>query len=345
MELPETKLCSQNHFVGVASTNCFSMTFNESPTIKDREAAANFADVARYYAQFREEQSKSATPGVFDISPQNQIMKLSYKPTTVADLRAAIRFYRSIKPQVSNIVPPTSSSGSSSSGSSSSSVPSYATLALLQIDEINRQDESGNTSLHYASFNRDVLTATVLIREGIDVNVANKIGFTALHHATGEHVDKRIVNLILDAKGDINARAKSGLTPLIGAVFWTMNERALSMSTSEQFQERLEVIDLLLTRGADPTIVAWDGTSIIDAAPRHPQLKEILKKHGYSCDMYKGFGLWIVCSFLNHDYRPNTAKQMIGRMLFVYANQDMKKGTELTTEYGTGEMLRSYGIS
>lgn len=50
-----------------------------------------------------------------------------------------------------------------------------------------------------------------------------------------------------------------------------------------------------------------------------------------------GMALWIVASFMNHESRenkmPNTVREVMGKMLFVYALCPMKAGDEITTSY------------
>ncbi|MDZ7639195.1 MAG: ankyrin repeat domain-containing protein [Bryobacterales bacterium] len=77
-------------------------------------------------------------------------------------------------------------------------------------------ESDGTTALHRAVHTGDVELATRLVREGADVNVANRYGTTALSLAS-VNGNGAIVALLLSAGADANAALPGGETPLMTA--------------------------------------------------------------------------------------------------------------------------------
>lgn len=103
------------------------------------------------------------------------------------------------------------------------------------------------TALHYVA---SVQAATLLLERGCPVNArASLTGRTALHHAIFHSA--ALVDALLDAGADINAKADSGNTALARAVCWDADDR-------------LDALRALLKRGADPTLL-----NARDSAPMH----------------------------------------------------------------------------
>ena len=48
----------------------------------------------------------------------------------------------------------------------------------------------------------------------------------------------------------------------------------------------------------------------------------------------EGSALWLVMSLIIHSYKPNTLSEHLGKLKFVFANDFLKSGEELTTSYG-----------
>lgn len=108
-------------------------------------------------------------------------------------------------------------------------------------DLINKKDQYDYTLLHFACSedrnheNKD--TAEFLILEGADVNAKSKSGNTPLHVAAETGLNE-IVGLLLDHSADVNARNNSGETPL-------------DVALKEKYNNTEGVVKILLSHGAD----------------------------------------------------------------------------------------------
>lgn len=111
--------------------------------------------------------------------------------------------------------------------------------------DVNILDQHGSTPLKYASSETSLAAIRKLIELGADVNLTDDKGFSALHCTAGHGYYKEnieIARVLLDAGADINIQSKPPLS------FVPLHEvRGLNM------------IKLLLSHGADPTILNGDG--------------------------------------------------------------------------------------
>jgi ankyrin repeat protein len=122
-------------------------------------------------------------------------------------------------------------------------------------DCINSKDGDGRTPLMHAVLaeDADVDFVKFLISEGADVNARDKSqAWTALHFAARDQ-KLPIVEVLLDAKAEIDPQDTFGNTPLWRAV----------MSGSSQ-----KVIELLVSRGANSELQNKSGVSALDIAQR-----------------------------------------------------------------------------
>ncbi len=114
-----------------------------------------------------------------------------------------------------------------------------------------------STPLHVAAHWGYPRIVALLIERGADVNAATSTqGFRPLHSATAapapyapgddESVVLELVDVLLDAGADVNARNTRGLTPLFNAAA----------------NGDVQVLQRMIDRGADPTLAAYP-----DAAP------------------------------------------------------------------------------
>jgi len=100
-----------------------------------------------------------------------------------------------------------------------------------------------------------------LLKAGADPKLAAESGYTALHVAAYRSVD--IAKRLIDAGADVKAADSSGNTPL-------------------HFARNLEMVDLLISKGADPNARSKDGETLLKWIVRSesPAVFEALLQHG-----------------------------------------------------------------
>lgn len=109
-----------------------------------------------------------------------------------------------------------------------------------------RPETYTRTALHLAVWNRHIGVVKLLLKNGIDVHPQTSLNRTVLDLAMESQADIEMVQLLLDYGVDINAQTYSR-TPLYVAVS--------NQSTS--------IVDLLLSRGADPNIPTNKGETAL----------------------------------------------------------------------------------
>ncbi len=96
----------------------------------------------------------------------------------------------------------------------------------------------------------DLQSVAFLLKSGVDVDAANQSGWTALHvAAAGGHIE--IARYLIEKRASANSTDNGGRTPLYEAIF---------------FKKSIEMIQLLLEHGADPSISCKDGQTSRDVA-------------------------------------------------------------------------------
>uniref|UniRef100_A0ABD2VTP2 PRANC domain-containing protein n=1 Tax=Trichogramma kaykai TaxID=54128 RepID=A0ABD2VTP2_9HYME len=121
----------------------------------------------------------------------------------------------------------------------------------LKLDAV---DSRGETPLHYALKSENTLIVEVLLRRGVDPNWADQDGFTALHLiCRSEDLIDHFVETFFQINDEIqqtvqvNAMDNKGETPLHYAVI----------------RGKKQIAEVLLRRGADPTLVNAEGSSLL----------------------------------------------------------------------------------
>jgi len=112
-------------------------------------------------------------------------------------------------------------------------------------------DRAGRSELHYAVVDRNLERMKELIRQGMNVNLADRDGWTPLHIAA-QNNDAETARFLLDSGATIDPQDSYGNTPLFRAVF---NSRGNG-----------ELIDLLRQRGADAGSKNKSGVSPVSLA-------------------------------------------------------------------------------
>ena len=124
---------------------------------------------------------------------------------------------------------------------------------LLQADETaaNARADDGFTPLQLAAFFAQPDAVALLLRHGADVHAVstNDMRIQPLHAALVQG-NRRVVELLLDAGADVDARQHNG---------WTALQAAAQHGSAE-------LAALLLERGADPHLAMDEGKTALDIA-------------------------------------------------------------------------------
>jgi uncharacterized protein len=155
-----------------------------------------------------------------------------------------------------------------------------AKLLVAAHADVNQQTEYGWTPLLTATNNRHYKLAEYLIEHGADVNKVNKGNWTPLYLATDnrnieggdfpvpkpdmDHLD--YIKFLLDHGANPNLRVKDNtLTRTIFTMQWFLEAGATPFIRAAQSSD-LDLLKLLLARGADPMIKTDHGDSALTAA-------------------------------------------------------------------------------
>ncbi len=156
-----------------------------------------------------------------------------------------------------------------------------STKALLDAGaQINQTSEYGWTPLLTAVNNRNYQLAQYLLDRGANPNLANKGGWTPLYLATDnrnieggdypvpkadlDHLD--IIRGLLDKGADVNALVKENtLTRTIFTMQWFFESGASAFLRASQSSD-VELMKLLLSRGADPKVRTDYGDTALTLA-------------------------------------------------------------------------------
>lgn len=123
--------------------------------------------------------------------------------------------------------------------------------ALIEVGaDIEGRDARGYTALILASYNGNETTTALLLSLGAAVDAADgERGNTALMGISFKGYPA-IARVLIDAGADVNVRNGAGQTALMTAVLFG----------------QVQIIDMLMAAGADPSLVDLNGNSVISLA-------------------------------------------------------------------------------
>lgn len=135
--------------------------------------------------------------------------------------------------------------------------------------DVNLKNKEGFTALTKAVMKGHLEVVKYLVSKGADVNAKNRINFTALIIASSEgHLE--IVKYLIDNGANVNDRDNDGFT----ALMWASG------------RGRLEVVKFLISKGADVNVAVSikAGNTVLNATAldtaKTSAIKEVLRKAG-----------------------------------------------------------------
>lgn len=151
------------------------------------------------------------------------------------------------------------------------------TAKRLKINlELNQRDEQGNTPLHKAVLNQNLVMAQLLIEAGADVNIYNNDSLTPLLLAV-EKPNLEIVSALLKGKADLNAIDSEDRSALLHAIERFVNQDKLP--TQADYKHINDLIDLLVNAGADLTAQSQKGNNALHISMgKYPVAHHLLTK-------------------------------------------------------------------
>lgn len=146
--------------------------------------------------------------------------------------------------------------------------------------KVDVQDRDGTTPLMHAAEEGHVETARTLLKHGASLAARDRLGANVMHYAVRAHARDaaRFVRELLDLGLPVDSMDVNGLTPL--HVTTAANAKVLLDAGADPNRRDTagrpplfkhigwsdELVDALLLSGADPTIVAADGTTLLHYA-------------------------------------------------------------------------------
>ncbi len=155
---------------------------------------------------------------------------------------------------------------------------------------VNKQDTDGNTPLHYATYNQNLVIAKILVEAGANVNTQNNIADSPFLFAGAEGMTE-FVRLYLEHGADFSIYNRYNGTALIPAcerghvataqllantpnfpinhvnrLGWTALMEAVVLSDGSKNHQ--EIIDILLKAGADKNIPDKEGITPLEHAEK-----------------------------------------------------------------------------
>ena len=140
-----------------------------------------------------------------------------------------------------------------------------AELLIRHGADVNAPTLDGTTPLHAAARDGAARVAHALLAHGAAVDAGINEGWTPLHCTAAYRTGLAVAKVLLDGGSDINAPGCHGETPLHCAVGWG----------------NIDIVELLLVRGADVTLLNNDGKTALDEAIKYnrPHIARLLSTY------------------------------------------------------------------
>ncbi|GEM_PF-1703140 len=145
----------------------------------------------------------------------------------------------------------------------------FAELLLTKGANVKAKNDGGVTPLHWAAAHGHTEIVEVLLAKGADVHAKENNGWTPLHSAA-YYGRKEVAELLLAKGADINAKDNVGSTPLNQAIHPPPRQPPADQVSSptnaffDAYPDYKEIIELLLSKGADPNAKNKDNESPLD---------------------------------------------------------------------------------
>ena len=130
--------------------------------------------------------------------------------------------------------------------------PEVVKLLIEEGADIFALDSNQNSALHYASEGKSSENIKLLISEGADINSKNVLGLTPLHRASSMNRFENVKTL-LELGSNVSETDIHGTTPIFHSLKSAAveNNRTLMHAGSFSKQDRLEIINLLISAGSN----------------------------------------------------------------------------------------------
>jgi ankyrin repeat protein len=137
-----------------------------------------------------------------------------------------------------------------------------AELLIAADADVNATDNRGSTPLDWAIKQKHAEIADLLRKHGGKTEDWFKAGESIHIAAKAGHIEAVKKHLAADV--DVDLKANDSWTPLQNAAWYGQEE----------------IAELLVAEGADVNAKDYDGKTPLDLAKRHPEIADLLRKHG-----------------------------------------------------------------
>ncbi|RYP19210.1 hypothetical protein DL767_009695 [Monosporascus sp. MG133] len=149
-----------------------------------------------------------------------------------------------------------------------------------RLEQVTCADEEGETPLHWAAMNCNTDIFRLYLSHCADENAAlssqNLHGETLLHYAAAGG-QSATIEFLLSRGLDVNANSGNGWTPLVCALAPTQLGDPLGRFRTRRSKSEAEAVNaarLLLSHGANPTIITAEGWTLFHCVGSYPQKQD-----------------------------------------------------------------------